>query len=234
MLDASVRHEGEAEGARKTRARKRTPLEGKTLAMIFEKPSTRTRVSFDVGMRQLGGEVDHADRRRDAARPRRDHRRHRARAVALCRRHHDPDPQPRGAARTGRARHRARHQRADAAFASLPGDGGSDDVRGASRPDRGPHRRLERRRQQRAGVLGACGGAVQVQAECRHPAAARAEQGDAGLDQGDPGADRARQRSGSRRARRRLRRHRHLVLDGRQGRRASAQSAASPIRSMPS
>ncbi len=35
----------------------RAPLAGRTLALLFEKPSTRTRVSFEVAMRKLGGHV---------------------------------------------------------------------------------------------------------------------------------------------------------------------------------
>ena len=33
------------------------PLAGHMVALIFEKPSTRTRISFDVGTRQMGGET---------------------------------------------------------------------------------------------------------------------------------------------------------------------------------
>jgi ornithine carbamoyltransferase len=52
IIDDSLRMKAVRRGPRATR-----PLAGKVLAMIFDSPSTRTRVSFDVGMRELGGET---------------------------------------------------------------------------------------------------------------------------------------------------------------------------------
>lgn len=51
MLDEAVR----LKSIRRSAPEK--PLAGKVLALVFEQPSTRTRISFDVGMRELGGET---------------------------------------------------------------------------------------------------------------------------------------------------------------------------------
>ncbi len=56
MLDQAAAMKAARSGLPKGAPDREQPLAGHVVALIFEKPSTRTRVSFDVGVRQLGGQ----------------------------------------------------------------------------------------------------------------------------------------------------------------------------------
>ena len=133
------------------------PLKGRMLAMIFERPSTRTRVSFEVGMKPAGRRHDGAVIQRDAAGTRRNLA-DTARVLSRYRRrHHDP-------------RRRACKLTEMAAAAtvpvingltddpSLPGHGRRDDPRGACGPAEGPDGGLGGRRQQCRCLMDPAGG----------------------------------------------------------------------------
>ena len=57
MIDHAQAMKGARAGRPKGAPDDRQPLAGRMVALIFEKPSTRTRISFDVGVRQMGGET---------------------------------------------------------------------------------------------------------------------------------------------------------------------------------
>ena len=57
MIADAIDRKAARKGRPKGDADSDRPLEGRVLALVFEKNSTRTRVSFDIAMRQLGGTV---------------------------------------------------------------------------------------------------------------------------------------------------------------------------------
>ncbi|RBI84263.1 ornithine carbamoyltransferase [Rhodosalinus halophilus] len=57
MIDEARRMKGARQGRPRGAPDAEQPLAGRIVALIFEKPSTRTRVSFDVGVRQMGGQT---------------------------------------------------------------------------------------------------------------------------------------------------------------------------------
>ncbi len=57
MIDSAAAMKAARDGAPRAAPDAEQPLANHMVALIFEKPSTRTRVSFDVGVRQMGGQT---------------------------------------------------------------------------------------------------------------------------------------------------------------------------------
>ncbi|MBI1219772.1 MAG: ornithine carbamoyltransferase [Rhodobacteraceae bacterium] len=57
MIDSAREMKAARDGLPKGTPDASQPLAGRMVALIFEKPSTRTRISFDVGVRQMGGQT---------------------------------------------------------------------------------------------------------------------------------------------------------------------------------
>ena len=57
ILDDAARLKRARDGWPRLRPDASQPLKDRIVALIFEKPSTRTRISFDVGIRQMGGQT---------------------------------------------------------------------------------------------------------------------------------------------------------------------------------
>ena len=183
--------------------------------MIFEKPSTRTRVSFDVGMRQLGGEaimLTGAEMQLGRGETIADTARVLSRyvdAIMIRILSHDALLELAAHATVPVINGLTRRSHPCQVMADLM----------TFEEHRGP---IEGRTVAWTGddnnVLASWAHAAErfnFNLRRRDPAAARAEQGDEGLDQGDARHRSCSARSGSCRARRRLRRHRHLGVDGR-------------------
>ena len=124
-------------------------LAGRSVALIFEKPSTRTRISFEVGINELGGhavvlregemQLSRGESVRDTALVL-------SRYVAAIGVRTGPHA-PVGGAR--RARERAGREHAHRRSPPVPGARRPAHAEGALRPARGAEARLRRRRQQR-------------------------------------------------------------------------------------
>ena len=150
--------------ARRAGLTTRGPLAGRTLAMIFDKPSTRTRVSFDVAMRELGGHVimltgqemqlGRGETIADTARVLSRY----VDAIMIRTLEHETLMELAEYATVPVINGLTR------ALAPVPGHGRRDDLRREEGPDPRPHGRLVGRRQQRAGLLGARGRALRFRA----------------------------------------------------------------------